>query len=322
MVTASGSAPAAMASLHGVVASSDGAVYEGARVALALTGSQAAPAASTQTDSAGAFSFSNLPAGAFTLTVSSPGFVPQSVSGVLAAGESFDAQTIVLPVAASANEVTVSGESRIEIAQQQLGLEEKQRVLGVFPNYYVSYDRDAVPLNARQKFQLALRTTIDPVTWIMTGAVAGMEQAGHTFAGYGQGAQGYGKRYGANYADGFSDVMIGGAILPSLLRQDPRYFYKGTGTVSSRALYAIANSFVCKGDNGRWQPNYSGILGGLAAGGLSNLYYPESEHSGLEVTFANALLGTAEGAMQNLAQEFIVRRLTPRLPRFPSVATQ
>ncbi len=114
--------------------------------------------------------------------------------------------------------------------------------------------------------------------------------------------------------------MIGGAILPSLFKQDPRYFYKGTGTIRSRAMYAIANAVICKGDNGRWQPNYSGILGGLAAGGISNLYYPASDRSGVELTFENALIGTAEGAVQNLFQEFVVRRLTPRLPNYEAGA--
>ena len=128
--------------------------------------------------------------------------------------------------------------------------------------------------------------------------------------------QGYGKRFGANYADGFTAIMIGGAILPSTFKQDPRYFYKGTGTVRSRAMYAIANAVICKGDNGRWQPNYSAILGGLASGGISNLYYPASNRSGVELTFENALIGTAEGAVQNLFQEFVVRRLTPRLPHY------
>jgi hypothetical protein len=241
---------------------------------------------------------------------------------VLQAGKDFDARTIALPVAAANNEVRVSAESRVEIAQEQLNLEEKQRVLGVFPNYYVSYEPHAEPLNTRQKYQLAWRTSIDPVTWLVTGAVAGGEQASNTFAGYGQGAQGYGKRFGANYADGFSDNMIGGAILPSLFKQDPRYFYKGTGSIPSRAMYAIANSVICKGDNGRWQPNYSGILGGIAAGRISDLYYPSSNRSGVQVTFANALIGTAEGALQNLAQEFFVRRLTPKLPKFPSTVTQ
>jgi hypothetical protein len=307
--------------MHGQVTSTEGAVYEGARVVLESTGS-GAPSATAQTDSNGAFSFANLTPGAFKLTVSAQGFLPQSISGVLHAGEDFDAHTIALPVAAATNEVRVSAESQIEIAQEQLNLEEKQRVLGVFPNYYVSYNRDAVPLSARQKYQLAWRTAIDPVTWLMTAVVAGGEQASNTFAGYGQGVRGYGKRFGANYADGLTDTMIGGAILPSLFRQDPRYFYKGTGSTSSRAMFAIANSVICKGDNGRWQPNYSAILGGIAAGGISNLYYPASNRGGVQVTFTNALIGTAEGAMQNLAQEFLVRRLTPKLPKFPSTVTQ
>jgi len=311
----------AMASLHGVVASTEGSVYEGARVVLERSGS-ADPAAIAQTDSNGAFSFANLPPGAFKLTVSARGFQTRSSSGVLRAGEDFDTHTISLPVATATNEVRVLAESHVEIAQEQLNLEEKQRVLGVFPNFYVSYDPHAEPLTTRQKYQLAWRTSIDPVTWLMTGAVAGGEQASNTFAGYGQGAQGYGKRFGANYADGFTDNMIGGAILPSLFKQDPRYFYRGTGSIPSRAMYAIANSVICKGDNGRWQPNYSGILGGIAAGGISDLYYPSSNRSGVEVTFTNALIGTAEGAMQNLAQEFIVRRLTPRLPKYPSTVTQ
>jgi hypothetical protein len=310
-----------LAGLHGVVTSTEGAVYEGARVVLESSGSAVA-AATAETDSNGAFSFANLAPGAFTLTISARGFLTQSVSGVLVGGEDFDAHTIALPVAAATNEVRVSAESRVEIAQEQLNLEEKQRVLGVFPNYYVSYEPHAEPLTRRQKYQLAWRTSVDPVTWLVTGVIAGGEQASNTFAGYGQGAQGYGKRFGANYADGFTDNMIGGAILPSLFKQDPRYFYKGTGSIASRALYAIANSVICKGDNQRWQPNYSGILGGMAAGGISNLYYPASNRSGVEVTFTNALIGTAEGAMQNLAQEFLVRRLTPKLPKFPSTITQ
>src|SRR5208282_3380353 len=182
----------------------------------------------------------------------------------------------------------VWSESQVEIAQEQLNLEEKQRVLGVIPNYYVSYDPDAVPLITRQKYQVAWKMSIDPVTWFIAGAFAGVEQAGDTFPGYGQGAQGYGKRFGAAYANLFTTTMFGGAIFPSLFKQDPRYFYKGTGTIRSRAMYAIANAVICRGDNGRWQPSYSGILGGLAAGGISNLYYPAGNRSGVELTFENA----------------------------------
>jgi hypothetical protein len=114
--------------------------------------------------------------------------------------------------------------------------------------------------------------------------------------------------------------MLSSAILPAAFKQDPRYFYKGTGSRGSRAMYAIANAVICKGDNGHWQANYSAILGGLAAGGISNLYYPSSNRSGVEVSFTNALIGTAEGAVQNLFQEFVVRRLTPRVPNYAADA--
>lgn len=155
----------------------------------------------------------------------------------------------------------------------------------------------------------------------MTGAVAGAEQAGNAFKGYGQGAQGYGKRFGAYYADNFTGNMIGGAILPSVFKQDPRYFYKGTGTITSRTLYAIANTVICKGDNGHWQPDYSGILGDLASGGISNLYYPPSNRSGVDQTFLTVLVVTGEGAVQNLFQEFVVRRrLTPHIPHYATGA--
>jgi hypothetical protein len=115
----------------------------------------------------------------------------------------------------------------------------------------------------------------------------------------------------AAYGDALIGTMIGGAILPSLLRQDPRYFYKGTGSTRSRILYALANAVVCKGDNGHWQADYSGILGALAAGGISNLYYPAGSRNGAELTFENTLIGLGGSAVGNLFQEFLVRKLTP-----------
>jgi hypothetical protein len=306
------------ASIHGLVTSNDNAVYEGARVELSRN-ADAQPLAVQQTDAEGAFHFDNVAPGPFRIVVSADGFQSQVVVGILTPGQALEAGTVVLPMAGAATEIRVSAQSQVELAQEQLNIEEKQRVLGVFPNYYVSYDHNAVPLTTRQKYQLAWKTNIDPVTLLMAGATAGFEQADNTFAGYGQGTEGYAKRFGANYADGFIGTTLGGAILPSWFHQDPRYFYKGTGSIMSRAGYAIANAVICKGDNGHWQPSYSGIIGGLAAGGISNLYYPKSDRSGVEVSFANAAIGTAEGALQNLVQEFIVRKFTPRLPSFPSV---
>ncbi|MFZ1938253.1 MAG: carboxypeptidase-like regulatory domain-containing protein [Terracidiphilus sp.] len=321
MVLTSDVPAAYSASIHGTVTSTDGSVYQGAHVELWLGGESAQPGEVGQTDDDGAYSFIHLPAGPFKLVVSSAGFTKQEVSGTLEPGQVLEAQTIVLPMASTSNEVIVSGGSQVEIAQAQLKLEEKQRVLGVLPNYYVSYDHNAEPLTTKQKYQLAWKTEIDPVTWAMTGAVAGFEQAHGTFSGYGQGSQGFAKRFGANYADGFVGTMLGGAALPAWFKQDPRYFYKGTGSFMSRAGYAIANAVICKGDNGHWQANYSGIIGGLAAGAISNLYYPASDRANVGLIFESAAIGTGEGAVQNLIQEFIVRKLTPRLPHFPSMGT-
>ena len=135
----------------------------------------------------------------------------------------------------------------------------------------------------------------------------------NNFSGYGQGAQGYGKALRRGYADVVTGTFIGSAILPSLLKQDPRYFYKGSGSKRSRILYAIANSVICKGDNGRWQANYSNILGSLAAGGISNLYYPAQDRNGAALTFENAAIGIGATAAANLLQEFVIRKLTPNV---------
>jgi hypothetical protein len=205
--------------------------------------------------------------------------------------------------------------ARVDIAEDEIKVEEKQRVLGVVPNFYVSYDHNPVPLSSKQKFELAWKTMVDPVSFGVTGAIAGIQQAQNDFSGYGQGAQGYAKRFGASYADFVSGTLVGSAILPSLLKQDPRYFYKGTGSKRSRILYALANAVICKGDNGHWQANYSSILGSLAAGGISNLYYPAKNRDGAELTFENALIGIGESAAVNLLQEFVIRRLTPSVSK-------
>jgi hypothetical protein len=266
-----------------------------------------------QTDEDGVFTFANVAPGPFHISVSSPGFAPLRFSGALGSGESYTVPQIVLAIASVVTEVRVLP-PQIEIAQEEMKEEEKQRALGIIPNFYVSYVHDAAPLTAKQKFELAWKTSIDPVNFALTGVIAGVEQSQDDFNGYGQGAQGYAKRYGAAYADGVTDTLIGSAILPALLKQDPRYFYKGTGSTRSRILYAVANAVICKGDNGRWQPNYSGVLGGLAAGGLSNLYYPASDRNGVALTFENTLIGIGATAVTNLLQEFLIRKLTPNLP--------
>jgi hypothetical protein len=262
----------------------------------------------------GQFSFANLVPGTFRITITARGFTMQTFSGVLHPGESYMVPPIALALVTTITRLQVVA-ARTEVAEEEIKLQEKQRVLGIVPNFYVSYVPDAFPLNSKQKFELAWKTSIDPVTFILTGTIAGVEQARNDFSGYGQGAQGYAKRFGAAYADAVIGTFIGGAILPSVLKQDPRYFYKGTGSTRSRILYAIANTVICKGDNKRWQPNYSNIFGSLAAAGISNLYYPKNQ-DGVGFTFENAFIGIALGAAANLAQEFVLRRLTPNVPNY------
>jgi hypothetical protein len=311
--------------IRGSVVDREAAVYQGVRItlaAVAASNSSSPPTTTTAvTDSNGRFSFPNLEPGSYQITVSSTGFVTQSVTVLVHAGENLETAPIVLPVSSTSTEVRVTA-SQEEVAEIELKEEEKQRVFGVLPNFYIAYSPNAAPLNSKQKFNLFWKSTIDPVTFIATGIFAGIEQAQGDFKGYGTGFEGYAKRYAANYADNFIGSAIGSAILPSLLKQDPRYFYKGTGSVKSRALYAIAMTVVAKGDNRRWQPNYSGILGGLAAGGISNLYYPAADRNGVGLTFENTAIGIASGAVQNLLQEFLIRKLTPRLPKYPSATPQ
>jgi len=301
-------------SIHGIVVDRDGTVCEGAHITLEEAG---LAIRSANTDGNGRFYFDDVPGGAFQLSISSSGFATQVITGLLHAGESYQAPQVVLLIATAASEVRVNA-SRQEIAQEQIKEEEQQRLLGFIPNFYVSYVPDAPPLTSRQKYHLAWRSSIDPITILSSGFFAGIEQAENSYNGFGQGAQGYAKRFGANYADAFIGTMLSGAVLPALMKQDPRYFYKGTGSKRSRALYAIANAVICKGDNGHWQLDYSAITASLAAGGISNLYYPAANRNGVALTFENAGLGFGGSAVQNLFQEFLLRKLTPKIPNYGS----
>jgi hypothetical protein len=295
-------------SIHGSIVDRTGAFIVGAQVK--LTEDDPSQNQEVSSDDGGQFLFSNVTPGLFQLTITLTGFATQTLSGVLSSGEVYTVPQTTLAIATASTEIRVVP-TVVEVAEDEIKVEEKQRVLGVIPNFYVSYVSNAAPLTPKQKFELAWKTSVDPVTFGLNGAIAGIQQAQNEFSGYGQGAQGYAKRYGASYTNLVTETFIGGAILPSLFKQDPRYFYKGTGSTRSRILYAIANSVICKGDNKRWQANYSGIIGSLAAGAISNLYYPAQDRNGVSLTFENALIGIGESAAANILQEFVVRRLTP-----------
>ena len=199
----------------------------------------------------------------------------------------------------------------IEDATEQFKIEQTQRIFGIIPNFYTSFEgENAAPLTTKMKFDLAFKVSYDPVTIVGVGFIAGLRQAVDS-PNYPQGAKGFGERFGVTAADGFTDIMIGGAILPSLLHQDPRYFYQGTGTTRSRLRHAILSAFIAKGDNGKWQPNYSSVGGDLASGALSNLYFPKSNR-GVGLVFSLFALGTAERIGSNVVEELLLGKFTRR----------
>jgi hypothetical protein len=253
------------------------------------------------------------PGTAYHITISAQGFANWTSPDVsLKPGQYAILPGSKLHIAEALTTINVasSAASPEQIAAEQVKVEEQQRIFGFLPNFYVVYDHNAVPLTTKLKFKLASKVLFDPVTVIAVAGFAGINQAADN-PNYGQGVKGYAERFGAGYADGFTDIMVGGAILPALLHQDPRYFYQGTGTKKSRALHALSSPFICRGDNGRPQPNYSTLGGDLASAAIANAYYPASNR-GPGLFLGNFFIATSQRALANVAQEFILRRLTSK----------
>jgi Carboxypeptidase regulatory-like domain len=310
-IPVSGPVPPASASVAGTVRDADGVAVPGARVRLAPPNNGVDR--ETTADSRGAFTFSELVPGLYRLEISEVGLDrPVTVEVVLGAGERRELPIVGTRILTTTVHVVASLN---EVAQSQVEAQETQRVLGIFPNYYSSYIWDAAPMTPKLKFKLALRATTDPISFLAAAGLAGVEQKHHTFPGYGQGSEGYAKRFGAAYADAFVSKMVSRAILPTVLHQDPRYFYRGSGSIGSRIFYALRAAVITRGDNGRMQPNYSQVLGNFASSGISNLYRAPSDRTA-SLTFRNGLIMTASGAVENLLREFFSRKLTSNLPSF------
>ena len=303
--------------ISGTVIDADGAVVSDAEVTLSREG--AAEFGTTKSDSAGRFRFLGVPAGKFKVSVAAVGLTGASFPVVLHAGEIFETPSLRLGTATVDASVDVVATQQ-ELAQAEVKVEEHQRLAGVLPNFFVTYDWHAAPLSPKQKFELSSRSVIDPANFAVIAATAGVQQANNSLSGYGRGPAGYGKRFGADLGDVLIGTALGGAVFPSLFHQDPRYFYKGTGSVWSRTLYALSMSVVARGDNGKWEPGYAGIAGDFAAGGLSNLYYPSSDRRGAALTLENGLLDIASDAVSNVVQELVFRHLTPHAPSYTPLA--
>jgi hypothetical protein len=260
----------------------------------------------------GEFNFTKIAAGSYLVMVNAKGFAPfTSAEFVVTAQQAYEVPDVLLSVAAASIEVTVRPTDLI--AAQQIKTEEKQRLIGVIPNFYTSYIYDAAPLTAKQKFSLAARGTFDPVSIIGVGFAAGLEQANNSYAGYGQGAAGYSKRFAAKFVDGRSSDFLTHAVFPSLFHQDPRYYYQGSGSFKSRFIHAVGSAFATRSDSGRTVPNYSFLLGDMCSAALSNLYYPPANR-GASLVFNRVAVGLAGRVGGNLIREFLSKRLTTNVP--------
>jgi hypothetical protein len=298
--------------INGIVTDTDKAAIPNAKIDLE-TPTGKVSILTTTSDATGVFSLSPVTPGTYRVRIKAAGFSSWKVEDVIVP----PAQTVTLAtieLGVEAIDSVVDAITIEDLAEQQITAEEHQRILGILPNFFVSYVPNAAPLTRRQKFKLAVVISRDPLTFFTTGVNAGIEQAQGAFSGYGSGFAGYASRFGAGYGDHLSGTFFGSAIYPSLFHQDPRYFYRGHGHIITRALYAISTIVICKGDNGKWQPNYSNVLGNLTSGAISTLYYPNSARHDVQTSVDNIFIGIGEGSIGTLFQEFLLKHLTHGVP--------
>lgn len=280
------------------------------KASVVLRGESAGDVQPTLAQETGFFRFDSVKAGVpYHVSVSAAGFADWTSNQiVLAPAQNLIVSDINLRL--QVVEVTVNVVPPEQVAVEQVKVEEQQRIAGIIPNFYVVYDSKPAPLNAKLKFHLAMKFLVDPVTMAGFGINAGIYQMSH-YPSYDLGAKGFGQRLGATFAGGYTNILVGDAVLPSLLHQDPRYYYQGTGTTKSRLLHAVSSAFVVHGDNGRREFNLSGIGGDLASGAIANAYYPDKDR-GAGLVVRSALIG-AGGRMANaVVQEFVLHKITSR----------
>src|SRR4029077_5600235 len=155
------------------------------------------------------------------------------------------------------------------------------RLFKVLPNFLTLEDaKERPPLATGAKFKVVARGSFDYVLFPWYGLLAGISQAENSEPGYGHGAAGYGKRYGAAFADTTAEAFMVGAVLPSLLRQDPRFYQSHNGRFLHRLGYAVSRIVITRSDSGAEQFNYSEIFGSAISAGISTYsYHPHSDRT-------------------------------------------
>jgi len=162
----------------------------------------------------------------------------------------------------------------------QLGEPSKNHILWVIPNYRSDENPTEIkPLTPGAKMKVAFQDSFDPTAFLVAGIFAGVAMAQNQYSSFGHGTQGFGKYYGGAFADQAVGNLMTEGLFPIALRQDPRYFVKGTGGFWKRTGYAISREVITRGDDGRSHFNTSELAGNAAAAGISNVYYPAANRS-------------------------------------------
>lgn len=219
-------------------------------------------------------------------TTPSPAQAAQSSSSAPAPGKETDAE-----------------KQKREEAEEQLKAQEHQRVMGVMATFNTTRNQEALPLSPGQKFQLFFKSETDPWPFMLAAVVSGIGQADDSYPEWHQGLKGYGRRFAGAYSDAFIGNFFGNAVLPVVLKEDPRYFQKGTGSGKSRFWWAAASTVWCKRDNGKWGPNYANVGGNLIGSAIARIYYPASERT-VSDTITDGLTVSAEGIVGAEVIEF------------------
>jgi hypothetical protein len=299
--------------IKGVVSDMQGGLVPGAHIVIACDDSATTQEATA--DSVGFFSISNLPAGTYSVTISSPGLETYIVRDLhLKPGETYSMPEVSLPMARTAADITVTVTTE-EMAEQELQNELHQRVLGVLPNFYTSYQWDAAPLSPRQKLKLTIRAASDPVFLGTTAITAGISLARNDQPEYGAGAAGYWSRYGSAYGDAVIGRFMGSVVFSSVFHQDPRYFVMTNGSWERRAWHAVSSTFMQRNDKTRrFEPAYANLLGAATAGLIASTYHPGSSPG--KMVLDDTVLDLGNKAVNNLIREFVLRHLAKHIPSY------
>jgi len=308
--------PEAHSRISGVVSDIQGGLIPGAHVVAERAGAPAGESQQTNADDKGFFRFSDLLAGAYIITITSPGFDTYRIPGInIKPGESYELPEVALPIARTTADATVTLTEQ-QIAEVELNDELHQRVLGVLPNYYTSYIWDAAPLTMRQKFKLAIRSATDPVFYATTALGTGINFATSANPEYGGGPSGYWELYASNYGGALVGRVVTSVLLNSLFKEDPRYFVMTNGSVARRSWHAISSTFLQRGDDKHWHPAYSNFIGGATSAVVVSTWHPDSTVSMGQRVLNDTVLDLGGEAIRNLAREFLFRHLARHVPTY------